>query len=261
MIRATLAMTFCLFLAACEEPPPPPDPPAPQMKTITGIVTFSERIGLTPESRLEMQLLDVSLADAPAKVIATMAADNPGQAPIPFSLAYDPTMIDERHSYSVSAKIFDRDQLIFISDTVHPVITRGADDEVTVRTVRFTRNKLAEPDAVLAGTKWLLTSAYGSTVSERRGSLQVHMQLNDSDETVFGFAGCNRFGGSYSLEGNKIKFGNVAITMMACPEGGDTEMQFMKALAEVDEYRINGGTMSGYAGGALIISFKAHSLK
>lgn len=57
--------------------------------------------------------------------------------PIPFEIFYDPALIDPRLTYSVSARILRGDKLLFISDTVHPVITRGHPDtvEIVVRPV------------------------------------------------------------------------------------------------------------------------------
>ena len=46
---------------------------------------------------------------------------------IPFSVTYDRSLIDERFTYTVSARITDADgNLLFINDTSIPVITGGA---------------------------------------------------------------------------------------------------------------------------------------
>ena len=100
--------------------------------SITGSVIYRERIALAPEAVLEVTLADVSLADAPARVIAQYTKANPGNPPMPFTIEYDRSAIDERASYSVSAKITAGGKLMFISDTVHPVITRGAGNEVEI---------------------------------------------------------------------------------------------------------------------------------
>jgi putative lipoprotein len=76
---------------------------------------------------IEVTLADVSLADAPAKVISTQKIEAGGkQPPFAYELAYDPAQIDPKHTYSVSARITEGNQLIFTSDTVYPVLTRGA---------------------------------------------------------------------------------------------------------------------------------------
>jgi putative lipoprotein len=46
---------------------------------------------------------------------------------VPFPrAAYDPAQIDPRMTYAVSARITEGNELLFISDTVYPVLTRGA---------------------------------------------------------------------------------------------------------------------------------------
>jgi uncharacterized lipoprotein YbaY len=48
------------------------------------------------------------------------------QVPIPYTVPYDVEAIDERNTYSMSARIEDgAGELLFISDTAVPVITNG----------------------------------------------------------------------------------------------------------------------------------------
>ena len=259
---SAVIIAVSLLAAGCGKPnQEKTEAPVVQKKALYGSVSFSERIGLTPDARLEIILLDVSLADAPAVEIARASFDNPGQAPIPFSIDYDPSIIDERHSYSVSARVYDREQLIFISDTVNPALTHGATDEVNVRTVRAARNTLQQPDAPLANTKWMLTSVNGISVDAVDRGDQAHLFLDGANQKVTGFGGCNRFNGTFSTVDKKISIGNVAITMMACDKGNEIELAFMDALGQIDEYRIKGGTLRGYGAGTLIVSFKANSSK
>jgi putative lipoprotein len=78
-------------------------------------------------------LLDVSLADAPSQVIAEQSYTlGQRQMPVPFSLSYDSSKIDEKHSYSISARITLDGALRFISDKSYPVITRGNPSTVDV---------------------------------------------------------------------------------------------------------------------------------
>jgi putative lipoprotein len=94
---------------------------------ITGTVTYRNRSALPPTAVIEVSLQDISLADAPAKVISTQKIEAGGkQPPFAYELPYDPAQIDPRHTYSVSARITEGSELIFISDTVYPVLTRGA---------------------------------------------------------------------------------------------------------------------------------------
>jgi uncharacterized lipoprotein YbaY len=94
--------------------------------TVTGTVSYMVRMALPPTAVIQVQLLDVSLADAPAKVLAEENLTlGERQVPVPYTLTFDPGKIEQNHAYSVSAKILVDGQLRFISDQSHPVITRG----------------------------------------------------------------------------------------------------------------------------------------
>jgi len=93
--------------------------------TVSGTVNYRERIALTPEAVVLVQLLDVSLADASAKQIAIQTIKPKHQVPIPFELIYDPADIDERMTYAVRATIREGGRLLFTTDRHYPVLTRG----------------------------------------------------------------------------------------------------------------------------------------
>ena len=94
--------------------------------SVSGTVTYRERIALTPDARLIVQIRDTSYADAAAELIAEQVITDPGQVPISFEVDYDPDAIDSRNTYSVSARIEEADgRLAFINDTAYDVITRG----------------------------------------------------------------------------------------------------------------------------------------
>lgn len=125
-----------VFLAACGDPAAVVEEPTRNMQSISGTVDFAERIGLTADSRLELRLLDVSAADSAVTEIASRVIEEPGQSPLSFTIDFDANLIDQDSAYGVSAKIFDRDKLILVSDAVHPVLTRGAGNEITITAVR-----------------------------------------------------------------------------------------------------------------------------
>jgi uncharacterized lipoprotein YbaY len=94
--------------------------------TVSGTVSYMARMALPPAAIIEVKLLDVSRADAPATVIAEERITlGERQVPVPFELKFDPVQIDPQHAYSVSARILVDGQLRFISDKGYPVLTRG----------------------------------------------------------------------------------------------------------------------------------------
>ncbi len=94
--------------------------------SVSGTVTYREGIALTPGAKLVVDLRDVSLADAPAPLIARQTIPNPGQVPIRFKVEYNRDDISPRNTYSVQADIVESDgRLAFTNDTAHEVVTRG----------------------------------------------------------------------------------------------------------------------------------------
>lgn len=127
-----ISVLLCIFvLTACDQvnPSRTPDRQA-EILSVHGSISYRERIALSPQSVLEVQLVDVSMADAKAIVIAEKSITGPGQVPIDFELTYDPTLIDERFTYAVQARISEGDRLVFINDTHTPVLTAGYGDYV-----------------------------------------------------------------------------------------------------------------------------------
>jgi putative lipoprotein len=107
--------------------------------TLTGTVVYRERIALPVNATIDVRLLDVSLQDVPSKVLAQQTIEAAGRSvPIPFELDYDPSQVREGLSYAVRAEIRSADgKLLWTTDTVHPVLTRGAPgDGIEIRVVR-----------------------------------------------------------------------------------------------------------------------------
>jgi putative lipoprotein len=99
--------------------------------TVTGTVSYLQRIALPPTAVIIVQLQDTSRADAAAEVLAEdkITLGN-RQVPVSFSLKYDQAKINEKHTYSVSARILVDGQLRFINDQSYPVLTRGNKNQV-----------------------------------------------------------------------------------------------------------------------------------
>lgn len=99
--------------------PASPGPASSGLVTLSGTVSYRERIALPPDARVTVRISDVSLMDVAAPVIAeTELATGGRQVPIAFSLDYDPARIEARGRYAVSARITDGGgRLIWITDT------------------------------------------------------------------------------------------------------------------------------------------------
>ena len=123
------ALLLAVGLAGCGDAAEPVN--EPEMATLSGTVTYRERIMLRPDATITVRLQDVSRQDAPALLIAEQQISAQGKSvPVPFSLEYDPARIDERYTYAVRADIRGGDgALLWTTDTHYPVLTRGAPQE------------------------------------------------------------------------------------------------------------------------------------
>ena len=89
-------------------------------------------VSFDANSRVIVRLSDVSLQDVVAPVISEVVLSGPRELPVPFVLPYNPEEIDERNTYSVSARIERGTTLLYISTTSNSVITRGNPDRTDV---------------------------------------------------------------------------------------------------------------------------------
>jgi heat shock protein HslJ len=98
--------------------------------------------------------------------------------------------------------------------------------------------RAASPDVPLEGTYWRLVVLGNEPVAAAEKRREAHFILHLADKRVSGSGGCNRLAGSYKLEGDRLTFGKIAATMMACPQGMETERNFLAALQKVSKPRI-----------------------
>jgi len=89
---------------------------------------------LPPGSEIEVQLQDISRADAMATVMASVMLDAEGGPPYDFAIDYDPARVDPRMRYALRATISRGERLLFTTtDYIDPFA--GGDVEVLVRRV------------------------------------------------------------------------------------------------------------------------------
>jgi len=113
-----------------------------EVSVVRGQASYRERLALRPGSVFEASLEDVSRADAPAGILGSVKFEAPGQIPIKFEIPFDPAKIDEHHAYAVRARIVSADgRLMFTTDTVYPVLTRGAGGKVDLLLIRAMASK------------------------------------------------------------------------------------------------------------------------
>ena len=222
-------------------------PAMAEIKTLEGTVAYRERMALPPGASVEVQLVDVSLADAPSRTLAEVSFTPEGQVPLPYRLQYDDAEIQPGRSYALQARITLGDRLMFINTTRHAVFT-GEAGETNIMVERV----VAAP-ASPAG-RWLAEDIRGRGVID---NLQTVLEIAE-DGKVSGSGGCNRMSGMATLTGEEITFGPIASTKMACaPAVMDQEMKFFAALSEVRTWQADPSrgklTLLGKGGDVLVV--------
>ena len=109
---------------------------------------------------------------------------------------------------------------------------------------------------------WVLETLEGEPAPLGAGGKAIELQLNAAESRVAGSSGCNRYTGSFSgdgasTHGTPIRFGPMAGTLMACPEGEQTERRYLQILGRVDAYRMDGEKLTLLAGADVIATFAA----
>jgi putative lipoprotein len=234
-------------------------------QTITGTAMYSERIALPPNAVFEAVLEDVSRAGAPAVVLGRHVLEPAGRPPFKFSIPYNPAGIQPQMRYGVRGRVLLDGRLLFITDTFNQVLKTPQDTDVQVVLRQVAADPVAPPAATapLQDTYWKLVRLGSEAVSPPAGqNREAHLVLHTQGRRLAGSGGCNRLMGSYALEGGKLSFPPAATTRMACPEAGDAEGRFLKALTQVAGYRLSGQQLVLLdAGGRALAQLEAVALR
>lgn len=127
-----LALSLPILLAGCTTSPSSTAPPAATTgeptaaapDSVTGTITYRNRMALPSTAVVRVVLQDVSLQDVAATVLDSVTIrPNGRQVPFAFALRYDPARIEPGNTYTVQARITDGGRLLYLNDEAYPVIT------------------------------------------------------------------------------------------------------------------------------------------
>ena len=94
--------------------------------------------------------------------------------------------------------------------------------------------------------EWNVVEIQGQAV---QAESQPFIGFDAQDGRVYGYTGCNRLMGALTLsKPNKIELGQMASTLMACPDM-ETERLMLNALASVRSLEVSGKELLLYSGG------------
>ena len=102
----------------------------------------------------------------------------------------------------------------------------------------------AEFRAAVSGAEWTLRDLDGTPTPVGGGARAPTLQFEADTARVEGFAGCNRWFGTYTVDGRALRFGSIGMTRMACTEGMQLEQQFAAALEATRRYELSGAQLT-----------------
>ncbi len=113
---------------------------------------------------------------------------------------------------------------------------------------RYILHKVTDPDPLLTpvsfplfDTRWELLTLRGQDLP---AALQERPWLElRRDGTVAGFAGCNAFSGTYTLDGLQLRFGELAATLRGCLDPAMND-DLLAVLKDVDNLTRSSNTLS-----------------
>lgn len=103
-----------------------------------------------------------------------------------------------------------------------------------------------DADGEIVNKYWKLITLEGQPVTMAENQeREVFFTMKTADNKVTGFAGCNNFFGTYTLDkGWRVRFSQMGSTMMACPDLKWSESEFLKVFELTDNYTLRNDTLS-----------------
>jgi heat shock protein HslJ len=116
--------------------------------------------------------------------------------------------------------------------------------------IHLVDSEIAEPNVELVGPLWTLESIItGDAVSSMPQGIVATIQLG-ADGSVTIDTGCNSGGGRVTVDGQTLRFGDIATTKRGCAgAAGQVETLFLGVLGSDVSYAIDFETLTLMAGG------------
>ena len=115
----------------------------------------------------------------------------------------------------------------------------------------------ATTQAQLGGADWRLTEIGGLAAEPADVTRRPWLRFAMDSNTVSGHLGCNRGGGSFTVDGEELRFGPMMSTRMACVDEAMNrqETALGAALQKTDRFRISGSVLELLQGSAVLARF------
>jgi heat shock protein HslJ len=102
---------------------------------------------------------------------------------------------------------------------------------------------VVEEDSGLTSGEWSLVALAGQAAPLGAGDRPATIVFTPGTNRVAGFSGCNRAAGSYEMDGNRLTFGPMIMTRMACDKGMELEQRYATTMDSTRSYRLTADTL------------------
>lgn len=251
-MRSSVVLALVMALAAV-------GPALAAKVTLSGEVTYRERMALPEDAVLRLQLVDLTLPNLPPR-LDVEAPTGQGQVPLSFNLTFNDSLILPDHTYALVASIGTAGGTLFRNAEPHRVDPLEPAGPIVIVTGRVAENEPASapaqsPPAVAPAIiefTWQATRIGATPILPRA----VPSLLVGGDLRAGGSGGCNSWYAQAMIDGDEIRFGSVTSTLRACTESvARQEQSFHAALAAVATWQVSGDTLTLYdsAGEPLLV--------
>lgn len=229
--------------------------------TVSGEVTYRERIALPPDASLSVSLVDLAAPETP-RIAAKAALASPGQVPLSFNLNFDSSVLAEGASYGIVAEIVGSDGAVWFRNPEPFAVDPRVPAEGILVVVAFTGRTATEPEPLPAPAildiTWVASTIGGKPVER---NVQSTLSIA-ADMRAGGRGGCNSWFAQAALGDGTLVFSAVAATRMACLSDTATaqETAWFAALAATRFFRLEAGTLTLLDEGRVELATMAPSL-
>ena len=212
--------------------------------TLSGQVTYRERIALPETAVLSIELVDLALPDRPR--VRVSAPTGAGQVPLGFTLTFEDSMILPQHDYAINAEI-EAGDIRFRNTEPYAVNPLAQSEPILVVTqmIAATGETSKEPTSPveqlpILGITWSATAIAGTPVPP---GVDVTLLIED-DMRAGGVGGCNSYFSQATVTREGFAIGELSRTLRSC--GYDLNMleqSFFDALRKTTSWHIDGETL------------------
>jgi putative lipoprotein len=218
--------------------------------TISGKVTYAEKIPLPPSAHLVVRLIDTARHDTHATVSANAPIAATGKLPLSFTLRFNPGLVIPSHLYGLDIAITSNGQTWFRTSNPYPVdpLDPTADPTITVHFAGTVTNMPTRLESATPASPESLIDVHWRAIRLAGAPLPKTPEMTlliTPDLRAGGRGGCNSYFAQAALDGHNLAFSAVAATRMMCAAPIMTnETAFFDALPTVATYMVNSGTLT-----------------